>query len=777
MKNRKPLKENIFLYLYNANNTKKNILQFPIRNNSKISYPNTNEKNIIPNDINLTDIFNQMVKIYNEISENKNNSLYIKLSQEQAFQRKILLESIKSFALQNQIKNKILYNIIFLFDFLMAKNERKKLTNSLEKIGLGATILTMKFNHEENRMITMKKYRNIFKNKYYSSRDIKEIELLCLTLCDYNLLFPSPISFMEILLLNTIISNQDDVKKESKKNIINLIINTLEKIIYDSNEYMKYNPLYLCCCIIYYVREMYGLEKWPRILANLFNINYQKFEVIYNEYFRANKDKDKENYDSNNFDYSNNNNNSTNIGSYVNCNNSKKNDKNEPKTEIKVKNPIFNIIMNNSNNCNIEKDINLHKINIKTINLYINNGIINNFIKSENKRRKYTKSVDIKNNKREIEKYLDRQEDNNFIYKNKSMLNNYYEHGNNNRNIFAFNNNEKYKNYKKNKNNNINKSKIEPQSVVKTVFSNNNNNLQIIPKNEISKEKENIKIEDKEQVKDIRISLKQFIRKNKIKSSNKNLDKFINTESNMNLLLMKKNNIKYEENNNISFNKNDNRIFNNNEIINSFSANEYNLKKGENNKSKKYSSCDKYYGAKKACVFKDSFENEYRRNHCFLKKSNYNLYNKQDDIFDENNSFINNSILNNEINFKKRNKSLVYPISKNTEIFSKTKSKNRLKRYNNNRFNTMICEKSKCEQQQNNRHSDNMFKIGKKPEYTKNFRLKSLENFYGSKINKKGIDLNYENSKIKKRTNIRNFYKQRIANKNKLLDKTSNVLL
>jgi hypothetical protein len=354
------------------------------------------------------------------------------------------------------------------------------------------------------------------------------------------------------------------------------------------------------------------------------------------------------------------------------------------------------------------------------------------------------------------------------------MSNNYYEHDN--KNIFSFHNNEKYKNYSENKNNNIINSKIKSQNYTKTIFS-NNNNLQITPKNEISKEKENIKIEGKEQVKNIRISLKQFLLENKIKSSNKNLDKFINTESNMNLLLMKKNNIKYEENNNISINKNDNIIFNNNEIINSFSANEYNLKKGEINKSKKYSSYDKYYGEKKAYIFNDSFENEYRRNHCFPKKSNYNLYKKQDDIFDENNCSINNSILNNEINFKKRKKSLVYPISKNIEIFSKTSTKNKLKRYNNNRINTMISEKSKCEQQQDNGQSDIIFKTGKKPENTKIFRLKSLENFYGCKINREGIDLNYEDSKFKKRTNIRNFYKQRIANINKILDKTSNILL
>ena len=125
MKYRKPIGENNYLCINHINNTRKNLLQLHIRNNHKKSYPVTHATSTMPNDINLSDIFSQMLKISNEIYENKNNSFYIKLSQEQAFQRKMVLESIKSFVSQNQIKNKILYNIIFLFDLLMAKNEKK----------------------------------------------------------------------------------------------------------------------------------------------------------------------------------------------------------------------------------------------------------------------------------------------------------------------------------------------------------------------------------------------------------------------------------------------------------------------------------------------------------------------------------------------------------------------------------------------------------------------------------------------------------------------------
>ncbi len=794
MKYRKPIGENNYLCINHINNTRKNLLQLHIRNNHKKSYPVTHATSTMPNDINLSDIFSQMLKISNEIYENKNNSFYIKLSQEQAFQRKMVLESIKSFVSQNQIKNKILYNIIFLFDLLMAKNEKKKLTNIPEKLGLGSTILTIKFYYEGNRIITMKRYRSVFKNRYYFSRDIKEIELLCLYLCDYNLTFPSPIAFMEVFLLNRIISYQDDIKKESKKRINNLIMNTLEKIIYESNEYIKYNPLYLCCCIIYYIREIYGLEKWPRILSNLFNTNIQAFEVVYNEYFKTNKNK--ESNKNNNYDSCNNNNVSTNIDSHGNCS-SNRNIKNKKITEINIKNQIFN----DANNFykEKEKEYNFQKISIKKINLHINNGIINNVLNSEKKLRKNTNSVDFINGKRGKEN-TDRQEEKNYIYKNKSNLENiinnnqkpiYYNYEYHNNELLSYNNIDNYNNYKENKNYNIINNNNELQNTIKTIYF-NNFNLQTITKNDIFKEKDNekskIKVKVKEPIKNIRVSLKPFLRKINIKSINKNLDKFINTESSMNQFLMKKDNSKYKQNNNITTNKNENLIDKNNEIFNSISANNNNLNKKNNNKYKRYSSCDRCYGEIKSYIYNDTYENEFRknnknfsirRNYCNIKKLDENLNKKPNEIFDENDSLVKDSILNKDNYLKNRDhivsKSIeAFPMS-NIRIYNLNRYTHNIK--TNNKLNTIMFEKGKYERKQNNEQSDNIPKTGKKVENLKNYRLNSIERFYESKKYKSGIELNHEDSEIPKYSNIRNYYKQKNASINKLFDKSTNIIL
>lgn len=144
-------------------------------------------------------------------------------------------------------------------------------------------------------------------------------------------------------------------------------MNTLENILFESNEYIKYNPLFLCCCIVCYSREMLGIEKWPRILAKLFNANFQSFEMIYNEYFKL-KNKYKEmNNRSNNYDSSYNNI-STNIdshGNYNNNNNNNNNSNGNDKITILNNNNFRNCIYNNILNNYRYRNCNNYKIGIK----------------------------------------------------------------------------------------------------------------------------------------------------------------------------------------------------------------------------------------------------------------------------------------------------------------------------------------------------------------------------------------------------------------------------
>ena len=723
MKYRKPIREKNYLYIPNKNYiVNKYLFQCEIKHNQK----KPQESNKIPKDININDIFNNMLNITKEIYRNANNSLFYKLSPDEINKRKIILDSIKCFILQNKIRYKLFYNIIFLFDLLSIKNQKNKLLNEIEKIGLGSTILTLKFNYEENRMITNKKYKIIFKNKYFSSKEIKEIEILCLKLIKYNLNIPSPISFMEIMLLNRIISYQDDIKKDSKKRIYNLIMNTMEKILCESNEYIKYNPLYLCCCIIYYTREILGIEKWPRILSNLFNTNFESFENIYNEYFKIYKYKD--NNRSNNYDSSNNI--STNIDSQRNLSNSKRNDKSDDINNKKNKISLYN-------NLNNYYKANNYKNGIRKINLNISQGII-----TEKKRIRYNRSVEAKEDKRikEIYSYQkDLPKDKSMLYKNKSNLDNIFK---------GLNSPLDQKNDDKllsSKNNIINSNGYR------------NNNIKTIDiTNNLDKRKESIR--------NINICFIPFKRNINYKDTNKNLDKFINTDSNNNnnnnnnnQLFTKKYNGFYENKNNRIYQK-ENLPKNSNNYINGFNNSiNYNY-----NKIRRHSSCEinnekmnRYINNNE---YETSMEKIKRKNYFYSKNIGRRIIDKENGDNEEDNT--KNSFFYNLDNhrIKTRNENTNYANYANTRSIDMIPKNNTnlcsIRKYNP--VNNIIFERKKNAEQNETLRNPNK-SINKE-----NYRYNSLEIY--SQCNKNSSEINNNN-------HTRNFYKQKNIGIYKLISK------
>ena len=240
---------------------------------------------VIPRDLNLKEIFIQLFNSAFLLYDN--NKIYMKLTQEQIAKRKYIIESIKKFIIVHRIKYKILYNIIYLLDILICNNNKTKLISSFEKLGLGSAILMIKFLNNECMMVPLNKFKGIFEKKNYTINQLQEIEILSLKLINYYMNFPTPISFMELLLLNGVVFSTDNIKNEISHKIYNMILITLEKIMVSSNEYVKYNPLYLCCCVVAFCRNYYCIEKWPKILSRVFDVNQKYFDSIYKEFFSS----------------------------------------------------------------------------------------------------------------------------------------------------------------------------------------------------------------------------------------------------------------------------------------------------------------------------------------------------------------------------------------------------------------------------------------------------------------------------------------------------------
>ena len=59
-----------------------------------------------------------------------------------------------------------------------------------------------KFIYDEFLMIPFNKFQTLNENKNYTLKQLQETEISCLKLLDYYINFPTPLSFMELLLVN-----------------------------------------------------------------------------------------------------------------------------------------------------------------------------------------------------------------------------------------------------------------------------------------------------------------------------------------------------------------------------------------------------------------------------------------------------------------------------------------------------------------------------------------------------------------------------------------------
>ena len=236
----------------------------------------------VPKDVNIHKIMVNMMKSSFKINDNK--SIYKQMSADDLKKRNEILNNIKVYLNKKSVSKKILCAIIFLYDILTIKNAEKKILTLPEEIGIGALLLTLKFVLGKKKSV-YKYIFDIFPNKELYNKDINETEIKSLQLIDYYLNYASPITFMELFFINGIIFSTDQIKTEVSGKIYELVLDLFEKIMIISNEYIKYNPLCLCSCIVSFARNIYHLEKWPQILSQAFGVTFASFENIYNEFY------------------------------------------------------------------------------------------------------------------------------------------------------------------------------------------------------------------------------------------------------------------------------------------------------------------------------------------------------------------------------------------------------------------------------------------------------------------------------------------------------------
>ena len=264
------MKTNIKSYLISSFSLK-------IKNNQKTNF-------FIDNEINLREILNNALKRTNTIYENfYYNQIDIKLEHEEISKRTKIIKYIKDFIETNIGFNKceVFCEIIFFFDLLIIQNKKCKNIISLEKLGLGALILVLKF-HKLQRNVFIKKYKSIFNDKYLSLDEINKIEVSSLKMLDYGITQPHPIYYID-LLYNNIFSSSNNLELNNDY-IYKQIISTLKYIMTFSNNYIKFHPIYLALFIIKYCFEQNKSSDFHYNFILFFETNIRDYRSKYEEF-------------------------------------------------------------------------------------------------------------------------------------------------------------------------------------------------------------------------------------------------------------------------------------------------------------------------------------------------------------------------------------------------------------------------------------------------------------------------------------------------------------
>ncbi len=257
---------------------------------SQLTYSLKPKRYNIPKDVVPYDIFKQLLLVSKKYFPTIPKIVNLKPNEQD--NRSKIVYQIKNFVEKNNLNITTYFFSVYLMDQLLAK----KVNLSFEKLGLGSILLGTKFLEIDGKLPSMESYLKYTINRRISSKEIIEIENICLKKLDHNLILPQPVNFLNIFLLNGIVFNTDE-SDNKKKNITSSIYmkpyDILSELISLNADYLKYHPLELACACIAFARESYKLSKWHYVFEKVFGIYESKFYDAYNFVRNFNEEKKK----------------------------------------------------------------------------------------------------------------------------------------------------------------------------------------------------------------------------------------------------------------------------------------------------------------------------------------------------------------------------------------------------------------------------------------------------------------------------------------------------
>lgn len=230
----------------------------------------------IPKDISTFSIFQKLVK---EVNSNfPKLQKKIELTHILLKNRLNIIFKMRDFIIKYRLSSNCFFFAIYLMDSLIAK----KIQFPIDKIGLGALVLSAKFTEIDGKVPSMIKFKDFLGNSNISLKDFIKIEIECLKKLNYVLTFPNPLNFIQLFLVNGIVFNTDIKGNNSvSSNIYSIPCQMLDYVMEENTNYFQFNPFHLACACVAQSREIYGIDRWNPILSDVFGVSFQMFEKVF----------------------------------------------------------------------------------------------------------------------------------------------------------------------------------------------------------------------------------------------------------------------------------------------------------------------------------------------------------------------------------------------------------------------------------------------------------------------------------------------------------------
>ena len=187
--------------------------------------------------------------------------------------RAILIDWIIDVHLKFNFKQETLYITIFIIDAYLSMKRIER--SNFQLLGVTALFIACKQNEIFFRKIN--EYAFITDNAY-KEEDIKNMENKILDALDFNILFPSPLTFYEILC------NKTNINKDKKKYNFGEFL--MESFYLDENS-LKYSHSTIACSVGYIVMKYFKMENYKECYnSKIFNI--KPIEEFINKYSKSN---------------------------------------------------------------------------------------------------------------------------------------------------------------------------------------------------------------------------------------------------------------------------------------------------------------------------------------------------------------------------------------------------------------------------------------------------------------------------------------------------------